>query len=160
MEISRLPNRSTKAKRPELISIDSRLAKSRLPNRSHSQEHKLIRSNRKFIFAVTNYFVSARLLSILFVTNRFETGKESASQQITRCQEHTKLILNIRYQPIRDWQWVGFPTNYSVSRTHKIDMLDSVPLGALAHSLLDTIRCQYPITRTYVRTTSSVRYSI
>ena len=39
-------------------------------------------------------------------------------------------------------------------------MLDSVLIGALAHSLMDTIRCQYPITRTYVRTTLSVRYSI
>ena len=74
--------------------------------------------------------------------NRFETGEKSASQQITQCQEHKLIQSNrkfisavtqlfrehetsldfIRYRPIRDWQWVGFPTNHSVSRTRKIDI--------------------------------------
>ena len=41
-----------------------------------------------------------------------------------------------------------------------IVLLDSVLIGAIAHSLMGIIRCQYPITRAYVRTTMSVRYAI
>jgi len=79
--------------------------------------------------------------------NRFETGEKSASQQITQCQEHKLIQSNrkfisavtqlfreretsldfIRYQPIRDWRKVGFPTNHSVSRTRKIDIENSLP---------------------------------
>ena len=37
-------------------------------------------------------------------------------------REHETSLDFILDQPIRDWQWVGFPTNHSVSRTHKIDI--------------------------------------